>query len=311
MKKALVLSGGTMRGAFQAGALADILTSASFAPEAIYGTSVGSLNGAFLADRAGRAAAKGQSPDWVEIGNALQKFWLTEVTSFDKIGERRGGVGLLFSVLFNEFNGFVDTAPLRQLIRQEINIENLRRSPAKFFACAVNIFTSETVYASVDRHAEKMHDFILASAAIPGVMPLVMIGNAPYVDGGIREVAPLRQAIHDGADEIVCILCQTEKMAHEKFDHRNVIDLMTRLMDIVINETVNNDIETCRKINTRLDDAPKPITAAALQGKRKINLQVIRPALPVDIELENFTSQQVKAALRAGWEASQRIRRPG
>ena len=54
MKKAFVLSGGSIKGAFQAGALADLLTSKTFTPDAIYGTSVGSLNGAFIADRAGR-----------------------------------------------------------------------------------------------------------------------------------------------------------------------------------------------------------------------------------------------------------------
>lgn len=52
--KAFVLSGGSIKGAFQAGVITDLLTSGSFMPDAIYGTSVGSLNGAFLADRAGR-----------------------------------------------------------------------------------------------------------------------------------------------------------------------------------------------------------------------------------------------------------------
>lgn len=60
-KKAFVLSGGSIKGAFQAGVLTDLLTSNKFRPDAIYGTSVGSLNGAFIADRAGRMASAGST----------------------------------------------------------------------------------------------------------------------------------------------------------------------------------------------------------------------------------------------------------
>lgn len=74
MKKAFVLSGGSIKGAFQADALADLLTSKTFIPDAIYGTSVGSLNGALIADRAGRYVNAGNEVDWVSIGNELQNF---------------------------------------------------------------------------------------------------------------------------------------------------------------------------------------------------------------------------------------------
>jgi len=40
MKTAFVLSGGSIKGAFQAGVIADLLTSGSFKPDLIYGTKV-------------------------------------------------------------------------------------------------------------------------------------------------------------------------------------------------------------------------------------------------------------------------------
>jgi predicted acylesterase/phospholipase RssA len=55
--RALVLGGGSLKGAFQAGAIQAILE-AGFEPEAIYGISVGSLNAVFLIHEAGRQFAE-------------------------------------------------------------------------------------------------------------------------------------------------------------------------------------------------------------------------------------------------------------
>lgn len=307
-KKAFVLSGGSIRGAFQAGAIADILTSGSFVPNAIYGTSVGSLNGAFLADRAGRSAIAGNPPDWVDIGNDLQKFWLQEITSFAKIGKKRGTIELAFAVMFKRFRGFMDTVALSELIKREIRTENLRRSPVKFFACAVDVATGEPVYASVDSHPSNIHDYIIASAALPIIMPLSMIEADPYTDGGIREVAPLSRAIDDGADEIICILCQPENMQRAQFNCKDIIKLGEQLMAIVTNETVKNDVKHCEQINDLLRGIPQPITSGPLKGKRHIELKVIRPSDPVDLDLEKFDPIKIKSALTVGWDTSQKAR---
>lgn len=46
---------------------------------------------------------------------------------------------------------------------------------------------------------------VLASAAIPGVFPPVVIGEETWVDGGVREILPLQAAIDLGADPIYAI----------------------------------------------------------------------------------------------------------
>ena len=68
-KRALVLSGGSIKGSFQAGAVAELLES-GFVPDAIYGTSVGSLNGSFLTERAGRLARQETTPEGREAWQA-------------------------------------------------------------------------------------------------------------------------------------------------------------------------------------------------------------------------------------------------
>jgi NTE family protein len=54
--KALVLGGGSMKGAFQVGVIQAVLEN-GFQPEMIYGISVGALNATFLANEAGRQMA--------------------------------------------------------------------------------------------------------------------------------------------------------------------------------------------------------------------------------------------------------------
>ena len=308
MKKAFVLSGGSIRGAFQAGAIAEILTSGSFIPEAIYGTSVGSLNGAFLADRAGRAIIAGETPDWVTIGNELQHFWLKEINSFKKIGKTRNSLNLLYSIVFKKFDGFIDTLPLRKLVHKVIKRENLLKSPVDFYACSVDVATGEPLYAIAKDHP-KILDYIIASTAIPMVMPLRVINSIPFVDGGIREVAPLQRAIKDGVEEIYCILCQPKELKRKKFNYKNALDLMDRLMSITTNETVNNDIDRCLEINDVINHMSQPITIGPMKGKRNIQLEVIRPPKPVELKLTTFTSDEIKKALEFGWSESQKSRK--
>ncbi len=305
-KKALVLSGGSIKGAFQAGAIKDILTSGTFQPDVIYGTSVGCLNGAFIAERAGRAVAAGSAPNWIQIANELEMFWLKNINSFEKIGSKKSGFSLLFNVLFKKFDGFIDTKPLRRLVRKTIDIQYLKKSPIDFFACSVNLKTSKAVYADAknEQFTEDMYDYIIASTAIPMVMPVRMIREAPFVDGGIREIAPLSQAINDGATEIYCIVCQPKELNLSNFNRKNAIKLMERETAIVSNETVNNDIDRCFEVNEilRMDGTN------GFKNKRHIDLTVVRPLESIKLDLEKFDTEQIRSAMKNGWERSQEER---
>ena len=80
-------------------------------------------------------------------------------------------------------------------------------------------------------------------------MPITWVGNRPFVDGGIREVAPLNQACEDGAEKVVCIVCQPEKTSAVSIELGNLMQLSERLMDIVTNELVNNDLKRFHDTN--------------------------------------------------------------
>lgn len=301
MKRALVLSGGSIKGAFQAGAISEILQ-AKFVPDAIYGVSVGSLNGAFLADRAGRAVLKKKKPHWPAIGRELEKFWKNKIKSFKAIGEKRGKGNLLFRVIFNEFDGLIDTGELRKLVHDEVDEKNLRSSPAGFSAGAVNLATGEFVNANLG--FPDIIDYVIASTAIPIVMPITMLAGQPLLDGGLRNVTPLKAAIDEGADEIICVVCQAEKVSGKNFDERNLLQLTDRIMDIATNEIVNNDLEWARYINTFCPPDGTPLAEGPLAGYRHIPIWVIRPQVDPDIQLDDFTSQQISQLIDLGHYAA-------
>jgi NTE family protein len=303
MARALVLSGGSIKGCFQAGAIAEVFER-GFVPDAVYGTSVGSLNGAFLTERAGRAKAAGVEPDWPAIGQQLEAFWRNEITSFNKIARKRSILKLIFDIAFSKFDGFVDTRPLRELVEHVFLIENLRQSPITFSACAVNIANGKLVYGRrTDAH---LIDYIIASTAIPLSMPISIIGNEPFLDGGLREVAPLRAAIEDKADEIICIVCQSKDVGGASFNRKKILELVDRLMDIVTNELVSNDIDQFLFINKHTPEDGSPQAHGPFGEKRHIPIKVIRPDKPLALSLEDFTPKDIDNALRAGRAAATR-----
>ena len=67
---ALVLSGGNIKGAYQAGTVSTLLQ-AGYVPEIATGISVGALNAGYLAG----LAPAGSSVDWPAVGRKLETFW--------------------------------------------------------------------------------------------------------------------------------------------------------------------------------------------------------------------------------------------
>lgn len=307
--RALVLSGGSIKGAFQAGAVCELLRQ-GFAPDAIYGISVGALNGAFLAHAAGRAALADGNPDWPAIGQALWDFWRENVTEPKKIARRRRTLKLAYDVFFNHFQGLTDTRPLQDLVHRTLSLQNLRHSPVIFKVGMVNLTDGRLIIADpvrepsdTARSYSNFIEYVIASTAIPVVMPVSVVNGALLTDGGVRDVALVGQAVKDGASELVCVLCQPPMPSLVSFNHQNLLSLASRLMEIVVNETVNNDLETALWINRLCPKDGSPAAAGPLAGKRRISLTVIRPAQELAMDLDKFDQRQILEALEMGKKA--------
>lgn len=301
-KKALILAGGSIKGAFQAGAFRAVVEN-GFRPDFIYGVSVGSLNGAFICNEAGKQDIDSiENLDWNLIAQNLIDFWTRNIRQPEDVALRTKDISLFAHILFEKFHGLLDTTPIQNLIKKTIHVRNLKKSAIGFQAGAVNIGNGQITY--VDSTDKDFIDYLLASSAIPIIMPVVNIGGdktKQFVDGALRDVAPLRRAIENGAEEIICILCHPENFEGGNFNSRNIPQLSERIMDIAVNEIMSNDVEWAIFLNKLVSDKELNISSRTFTSYSKVKLTIIRPESSINLDLQNFNSYDIQNLLDMGY----------
>ncbi len=179
---AVVLGGGGVLGAVQVGMLRALIE-AGIRPDLVLGTSVGALNGAVLAalppgEVADRLDAMWRSPDARGLFAAGTLARLREFT--------RSGVAAHPS------------APLRRAITAVLGDRLIQDLPVPFACCAAGI--EDAAEHWFDRGPAV--DAVLASAAVPGLLPPVAIDGRHYLDGGLVNSIPLGAAVERGATRV-------------------------------------------------------------------------------------------------------------
>lgn len=290
--KALVLGGGSLKGAFQVGAVMALFES-GFVPDKLYGISVGSLNATFIANEAARQQTESGQVDWEKVGKYLIEFWIRNITKPDDVAVIRSRFRMGYNTVMSRFEGLLDNSPIKNLIRNHVNLEAIKSGPVTLKVGAVDIIEGDMCYA--DAHDPNFLDYVYASSSLPFLMPAVQIGGdhrRAFLDGGLREVAPLRVAIEDGATDIACIACHAKKIYNEKFNYRNLLNLADRVKDITVNQLVNNDIAWAERFAER----------EKLHG-RHLHLTIIRPTEPLTLNLMKFTSDDIGKMIVQGYQA--------
>jgi len=306
VKNALVLSGGNVKGAYQAGAVKALFNhtfsdGSKFIPDGIFGVSVGSMNGGLLADRAGQAALQGHEPDWPEIGNELAEFWHNNITSFSSIGKKRGTIGLVYSIIAGKFNGLTKMDGAAELARANIKVENLKASKTHFSCGVTNMATGSYFDADVGTFGDDILDYIIASTREPVNMPIMWVKEQPLVDGGLRNIAPLKPAIKRGAKKMAVIAMKPEQMStiDAKKQFGNMLKLLKRTLGTLTSEIMNNDLELVKRVNANLltEGNNGPLAAA---GKHKVEYVEIRPSQRLPINVTDFNSADIQKLIEMG-----------
>ena len=280
MSKILVLAGGSVKGAFQAGVI-KALFEKGYQPDAIYGVSAGSLNAAYLVNQFGQQANAHLLISYSQAAQDLWDFWELRITHPQSLSKPFNLFELGWSALTKKFKGLVDTSPLRELLQDVLQSRNLSASPVGLKVGAVNVLDGAMHY--VDPSFENFQEYLLASSAVPILMPVVKINGETrksYLDGGLRDVAPLQKAIQDGATEVVVIACHTEMIEGGDFDSGDLLALVDRVMDIAVNEILNADLRMQRS---------------------EVKLRIIRPKQPLSIDIQHFTKMDIRRMLEMGY----------
>jgi NTE family protein len=199
MSTAFVLSGGASLGSIQAGML-EALYERGVRPDMIVGTSAGALNGAFIAER----------PQTVETARELADLWrgLSRGQLFP-VNPLSGALGLL-----GARSHLVPGSGLRRLIERHSFAERIEDTAVPLHVIATDVVAGEEVRLSVG----PLVDAVMASAAIPGVLPAVDWHGRALIDGGVANNTPLSHALELGADEVYVLPtgapCELEELPH-------------------------------------------------------------------------------------------------
>jgi NTE family protein len=303
MSKILVLAGGSVKGAYQAGVVKAVFE-AGFHPDFIYGISAGSMNASYLVNDFGRQSLENDGNiDYHQAALELADFWENNIYAPDCLALRRGTYDLGMSAIRRNFEGLLDPTPLKEILHENIKIRNLNASPIGLKVGAVDIINGSIVYA--DPTYEHFLDYVMASSAIPILMPVVNIGGLrkmAFLDGGLRDVAPIKKAILDGAEEIVCIACHTRNIDGGYFPYGNLLALVDRVMDIAVNECLNADLDWAEFRNECLPMDGSLGKYGILEGQKRIKLKVIRPQRPLEVDIQNFDKEDIQRMILLGYQ---------
>src|SRR5215831_8202252 len=170
MAVAFVLSGGASLGAVEVGMLC-ALEERGIRPDVIVGTSVGAVNGAWLAGHPDAPVT-----ELAEVWKGLHR---GDVFPADP---RRGLLAFA-----GRRRSFFDEGPLRSLIERHLTFTTLETAPLPLHVVAIEVLTGREVLLSSGPAAEA----VLASAALPALFDPVNLDGVAYMDGGVGNNTPV------------------------------------------------------------------------------------------------------------------------
>jgi NTE family protein len=186
MKRALILSGGGARGAFQVGVW-KYLREINWTPDLICGTSIGAINAAAI----GSGMPVERLADLWRTHNRSEIYRL-KILHFLKSALRG-----------KPLKSLLDGAPLRSMLTRNLNMEALRQSPIEIIISAVHLATGRL---HLYNQAVIEIDHLMASSAMPILFPWQPIRGELHWDGGVMANSPLFIALERKVEEIIVVL---------------------------------------------------------------------------------------------------------
>lgn len=175
---------------------------------------------------------------------------------------------------------------------------------------------------------------VLASCSTPVFMPPVEVASLPdhvqqFTDGGGASYHPVSLAIEKGATDIYVILVTPETPGEDNITFKNLLDILEKEVDqhtnsiaatdLQITTVINDTLAYVEAIKEKMKQAGIPAktidqyfdvpAAAPFQGKRRINLHVIRPKQSLDVRMGGleFIPQVMKEMMAAGEQRAREV----
>jgi len=181
MTTAFVLGGGGLLGAHEVGMLR-ALAEAGVRPDLVVGTSIGAINGVLVAAEPAGAADR------------LSRMWLGEELRL-AFSERLWGRAVR---LVRSGTHLHSLEPLSRVLAEALGRESFAELALPFQCVAASIEDASARWFS----SGPVVPAVMASCAVPGLLPPVEIDGAHYFDGGLVDSIPVGRALALGATTI-------------------------------------------------------------------------------------------------------------
>ncbi|MEN8182873.1 MAG: patatin-like phospholipase family protein [Myxococcota bacterium] len=295
--RAIVLSGGGARGAYEAGVLSFVLEDLAkrldrpIRPDLVLGSSVGAIHACYVAGTAhlGRERARRLRQTWLQLRfDELFRISTLEAlrVPLRVLSLLRVPANLRRRGLPEKLYGLLDTSRLERVVMSAIPWRSIRRNLVQgnvgaLCLAATQIATGRVVLFVQGRDVERLR-FVddpslvargvsigpahaLASAAIPALFPPVRVGDTYYADGGLRMNTPLAPAVHMGADRVLVVGLRSRvptgreaRAAERRVEGLgNPLFLYGKVLNAVLLDQLDTDLGQLRHINQILEAGEK------------------------------------------------------
>lgn len=277
LRTGLVLSGGGAKGAFQVGALKKLNMKYDF----ISGVSTGALQGCMIAQ---------------DKLDELEELWRNLKKNSDIY--KKSWWKIAFNRFPYRFTG------LKKLLEKHVDDKytlSLHVSGSAYethFSVGIVSMVTGDYYSVMSPSVSH----ILASCSIPILFEPVHTISGEFVDGGVRNVTPLKEAIDAGCDKIYIILC--DNRLDSKYDFRlkwRFLSSLKRTLDIMVSEIKQNDL-----IWADIDNAERvnDLVRRKKSDKRDIKFIVIEPSKGFmdNVDSLEFNQRQIERCYDHGYK---------
>jgi NTE family protein len=191
MDVALVLQGGGALGAYEYGAVSELIRN-GIKPKIVTGVSIGAINSSAIAGAKGGDIVGSLAELWGRLTLDVPKFIPRELhKSMALLGNPNFYRLRTDWWKYNEWTSFCDTRPIYETLRQVVDWDRLNDTKTiRIAVTAVNVATGvQTTFSSANTRLDARH--IIASGSLPPGFPATLIDGEHYWDGGLFDNTPL------------------------------------------------------------------------------------------------------------------------
>ncbi len=198
MKRAIVLSGGGAKGAYQIGVWR-ALRKMGLKYDIVTGTSVGALNGALMVQK---EYIKARSM-WYNINFDM----IFDEQLDGNFNTFKGKIEIFKKYMSNFLlHGGMDVSKLEKTMEKYIDHKKFYKSNIDYALVTVNLSSFKPVLLTKDNIPTlKLKDYLMASATCFPAFKMKTIDDDLFIDGAYYDKIPINQAIKMGATEIIAV----------------------------------------------------------------------------------------------------------